>query len=157
MHFFWKSIHLLLEHLCTLSILFQETHRSKDGCSCPYRLTYEGLPLLLPYVSKRILYASPVDFHRLLQYRTINFAHFVDARLGEEAAFLTPGCCVVVLHDEGHENARSVSIDPSTIAIVCWRGKGTMNVMVSPPDRKELLERIEYRFRFKAAIEEDEK
>jgi len=77
--------------------LFQESHRSKDCCSCAYRLSYEGLSLLLPYVSKRILYASPLDFHRLLQYRSINFAHFVDARFGEEAASLMPGCCVVVL------------------------------------------------------------
>ncbi|XP_062195664.1 uncharacterized protein LOC133898879 isoform X2 [Phragmites australis] len=90
-------------------------------------------------------------------YRTINFAHFVNAKLGEKAAFLTPGCCVLVLHDEGYTNEDSISVDPSTIAIVCWRGKGTMNVMVSPPDMKELLERIEYRFGLKADIEEDEK
>lgn len=55
--------------------------------------------MLLPYISKRVLYASPVDFHRLLQYRTIKFAHFVDTGLGKEAADLTPGCCVVVLRE----------------------------------------------------------
>ncbi|KAG2584603.1 hypothetical protein PVAP13_6KG313800 [Panicum virgatum] len=140
--------------IVSLGIKMFESHRSKDCCSCAYRLSYEGLSLLLPYVSKRILYASPLDFHRLLQYRSINFAHFVDARFGEEAASLMPGCCVVVLL-EGHKHVDSICKDPSTIAIVCWRGKGTMNVMVSPPDRKDLLERMAYRFGLKACAEED--
>ncbi|PAN35882.1 hypothetical protein PAHAL_6G242600 [Panicum hallii] len=140
--------------IVSLGIKMFESHRSKDCCSCAYRLSYEGLSLLLPYVSKRILYASPLDFHRLLQYRSINFAHFVDARFGEEAASLMPGCCVVVLL-EGHKHVDSICKDPSTIAIVCWRGKGTMNVMVSPPDRKDLLERMAYRFGLKACTEED--
>uniref|UniRef100_A0ACD6AI17 Uncharacterized protein n=1 Tax=Avena sativa TaxID=4498 RepID=A0ACD6AI17_AVESA len=142
-------------HLLQVNIAMRgkERHRSKDGCSCAYRLSYEGLSLLFPYMRKRILYASPVDFQKLLQYRTINFAHFADARFGEEASSLMPGCCVVVLC-EGHQNADSVAMDPSTIAIVCWRGKSTMNVLVSPPDRKELLE---YRFGFKAFKFEDEK
>ncbi|PUZ51945.1 hypothetical protein GQ55_6G231500 [Panicum hallii var. hallii] len=140
--------------IVSLGIKMFESHRSKDCCSCAYRLSYEGLSLLLPYVSKRILYASPLDFHRLLQYRSINFAHFVDARFGEEAASLMPGCCVVVLL-EGHKHVDSICKDPSTIAIVCWRGKGTMNVMVSPPDRKDLLERMAYHFGLKACTEED--
>nr|TKW10850.1 hypothetical protein SEVIR_6G195000v2 [Setaria viridis] len=142
--------------IASLGVKMFERHRSKDGCSCAYRLSYEGLSLLLPYISTRILYASPLDFHRLLQYRTINFAHFVDSRFGEEAASMMPGCCVVVLL-EGHENADSILKDPTTIAIVCWRGKGTMNVMVSPPDRTDLLERMAYRFGIKASAEEDEK
>lgn len=142
--------------IASLGLKMFERHRSKDGCSCAYRLSYEGLSLLLPYISKRILYASPVDFQHLLQYRTINFDHFVDARFGEEAASLMPGCCVVMLH-EGHQNVDSITMDPSTIAIVCWRGKATVNVLVSPPDRKELLERITYHFGLKAFIVEDEK
>ncbi|CAO2169450.1 unnamed protein product [Urochloa humidicola] len=142
--------------IASLGVKMFERHRSKDGCSCAYRMSYEGLSLLLPYINKRILYASPLDFHRLLQYRTINFAHFVDSRFGEEAASLMPGCCVVVLL-EGHKNADSILKDPTTISIVCWRGKGTMNCMVSPPDRKDLLERMACRFGIKASTEEGEK
>ncbi|KAM0899086.1 hypothetical protein ACQ4PT_021521 [Festuca glaucescens] len=139
--------------IASVGVKMFERHRSKDGCSCAYRLSYEGLSLLFPYMRKRILYASPVDFQQLLQCRTINFAHFTDARFGEDASSLMPGCCVVVLR-EGHQDADSVAMDPSTIAIVCWRGKSTMNVLVSPPDRKELLE---YRFGFKEFKVEDEK
>uniref|UniRef100_A0ACD5Y7R7 Uncharacterized protein n=1 Tax=Avena sativa TaxID=4498 RepID=A0ACD5Y7R7_AVESA len=157
-----KSVQKLLElnlqvgeqiKIASVGVKMFERHRSKDGCSCAYRLSYEGLSLLFPYMRNRILYASPVDFQQLLQYRTINFANFADARFGEEASSLMPGCCVVVLC-EGHQNVDSVAMDPSTIAIVCWRGKSTMDVLVSPPDRKELLE---YRFGFKAFKVEDEK
>ncbi|KAF0906329.1 hypothetical protein E2562_009691 [Oryza meyeriana var. granulata] len=144
--------------IASLGLKMFERHRSKDGCPCAYRLSYEGLPLLLPYISKRILCASPNDFLRLLQYRTVNFAHFIDARFGEEAASLMPGCCVVILR-EGHQNLDldPKTMDPTTIAIVCWRGKATLNAMVSPPDRKELLERITHPFGLKAfRVEEDE-
>lgn len=89
--------HTYFAHTLRYSLLFQERHRSKDACPCAYRLSYEGLSLLLPYISKRILYASPLDFHRLLLYQSINFAHFLDTRFGEQAASLMPGCCVVVL------------------------------------------------------------
>ena len=88
-----------------------------------------------------------------------------------------PGCCVVVLREgnimpyvdlkepitygnvnlvniSGCQVADSIAKDPSPIAIVCWRGKATMNVLVSPADRKELLE---YRFGIKAFKVEDEK
>uniref|UniRef100_A0A453HAK1 SAM-dependent MTase RsmB/NOP-type domain-containing protein n=1 Tax=Aegilops tauschii subsp. strangulata TaxID=200361 RepID=A0A453HAK1_AEGTS len=85
--------------IASLGVKMFERHRSKDGCSCAYRLSYEGLSLLFPYMRKRILHASPVDFQHLLQYRTINFARFADARFGEEAASMMPGCCVVVLRE----------------------------------------------------------
>ncbi|PNT68316.1 hypothetical protein BRADI_3g38655v3 [Brachypodium distachyon] len=161
LYYISKSVQEILElnvqvgeqiKIASLGVKMFERHRSKDGCSCAYRLSYESLSLLLPYMSKRILYASPIDFQHLLQYRTINFAHFVDARFGQEAASLMPGCCVVVLR-EGLQNTDYIAMDPSAIAIVCWRGKATMIVLVSPPDRKELLE---YRFGFKAFSVEDE-
>ncbi|VAI02033.1 unnamed protein product [Triticum turgidum subsp. durum] len=162
MYYVSKSVRDILElnvqvgeqiKIASLGVKMFERHRSKDGCSCAYRLSYEGLSLLFPYMRKRILHASPVDFQHLLQYRTINFACFADARFGEEASSLMPGCCVVVLR-EGCQVADSIAKDPSPIAIVCWRGKATMNVLVSPADRKELLE---YRFGFKAFKVEDEK
>ncbi|XP_035820079.1 RNA cytosine-C(5)-methyltransferase NSUN2 isoform X3 [Zea mays] len=131
--------------IASLGVKMFERHRSKDPCPCAYRLSYDGLSLVLPSISKRILYASALEFHRLVQYRSISFAHFTDTRFGEQAASLTPGCCVVVLL-EGNRRVDSICKDPSTIAVVCWRGKGTINVMVSPSDRKDLLERMAYRF-----------
>ncbi len=82
---------------CDSCNIFQERQSSKDGSPCTFRLSSEGLPLLLPYITKQILYASAIDFQHLLQYRTIKFPDFVDAKFGEEASALLPGCCVVVL------------------------------------------------------------
>lgn len=80
-------------------LIIQERHTSREGASapCPFRITSEGLPLILPHVTKQILRASPIDFEHLLQYKTVKFADFVNAKFGERAANLMPGCCLVVL------------------------------------------------------------
>jgi multisite-specific tRNA:(cytosine-C5)-methyltransferase len=46
---------------------------------------------------------------------------------------------------------------PSTIAIVCWKGKTNLCVMVSPVDGKELLERVSLRFGLKLPIADEKK
>lgn len=80
-------------------IIFQERQTSKEGSSqCAFRISSEGLPLLLPYISKQILSASLVDFDHLLRYRTIKFTDFVDSTFGEKASNLMLGCCVVVMN-----------------------------------------------------------
>ncbi|CAL5081888.1 unnamed protein product [Urochloa decumbens] len=134
--------------ITSLGLKIFERQSSKDGSPCTFRLSSEGLPLLLPYITKQILYASAIDFQHLLQYRTIKFPDFVDAKFGEEASALLPGCCVVVLR-EGHQDIESIATDPSAIAIVCWKGKTNLCVMVSPLDGKELLERISLRYGLK--------
>lgn len=55
--------------------------------------------MILPYVTKQILYASLADFKHLLQYKTIKYADFVDAEFGQKAANLMLGCCVIVLRE----------------------------------------------------------
>lgn len=82
-----------------LALEFQERQSSKEGSltQCAFRISSEGLPLLLPFMTKQILEASPVDFKHLLQYKTIKFADFVDTGFGEKASQLMLGCCVVVL------------------------------------------------------------
>ncbi|CAN6174660.1 unnamed protein product [Urochloa humidicola] len=134
--------------ITSLGLKIFERQSSKDGSPCTFRLSSEGLPLLLPYITKQILYASAIDFQHLLQYRTIKFPDFVDAKFGEEASALLPGCCVVVLR-EGHQDIGSIATDPSAIAIVCWKGKTNLCVMISPLDGKELLERISLRYGLK--------
>lgn len=53
--------------------------------------------MLLPYLTKQIVYASFSDFEHLLKYRAVKFVDFVDSTLAEKASALLPGCCVVVL------------------------------------------------------------
>lgn len=142
--------------ITSLGLKIFERQSSKEGSPCTFRLSSEGLPLLLPYITKQILYASAIDFQHLLQYRTIKFPDFVDAKFGEEASALLPGCCVVVLR-EGHQDIGSIATDPSAIAIVCWKGKTNLCVMVSPLDGKELLERISLRHGLKIPEGDKEK
>ncbi|XP_052188325.1 uncharacterized protein LOC127798767 [Diospyros lotus] len=124
-----------------------ERQSSKEGSlsPCAFRISSEGLPLLLPHMTKQLLYASPMDFKHLLQYKTIKFADFVDAEFGEAASKLMLGCCVVILQKDGEKASSACQVDASTIAIGCWRGRSNVSVMVTAIDCQELLERLSMR------------
>lgn len=93
---------MLIAYVTWFSVLppIQERQKLNDASSpCSFRLSSEGLPLLLPYISKQILCASLADFQHLLQYRTIKFADFVDPGFGDKASSLMLGCCVIILKE----------------------------------------------------------
>ncbi|KAJ4966009.1 hypothetical protein NE237_017858 [Protea cynaroides] len=121
-----------------------ERQTSKEGTSteCTFRISSEGMPLLLPYITKQILRASLVDFKHILQFRAIKFADFFDAEFGDEASKLKLGCCIVVLRKEDEATSDPIQVDSSTIAIGCWKGKSNLAVMVSAVDSQELLQRL---------------
>lgn len=124
--------------------------------------------MLLPHVTKQILFASTVDFKHLLQYKSIKFADFTDAEFRNQASNLSLGCCVVVWikglfnikpdvpkyymwftsthffpHSADNQKAPDLyEMDASTIAIGCWRGRNSISVMVTAIDCQELLERM---------------
>ncbi|KAF3331202.1 tRNA (cytosine(34)-C(5))-methyltransferase-like protein [Carex littledalei] len=129
--------------ITSLGLKIFERQTAKDGSPCYYRISSEGLQLLLPYLTKQIVYASFSDFEHLLKYRAVKFVDFVDSTLAEKASALLPGCCVVVLRQEN--NNADITVDASTIAIICWKGKSNLSIMVSASDAKELLERLEIR------------
>ncbi|PHT31271.1 hypothetical protein CQW23_27608 [Capsicum baccatum] len=129
--------------IASVGLKMFERQTSKDGASAPciFRISSEGLPLMLPHITKQILYAFPADFKHLLQYKSIKFGDFVDAEFGEKASQLLMGCCVVVLNKE-NKTLSEAQADPSTIAIGCWRGRANISVMVTALDCQELLERM---------------
>lgn len=55
-------------------------------------------------------------------------------------SFLTSNSCYIV-----ENNNADTTVDASTIAIICWKGKSNLSIMVSASDAKELLERLEIR------------
>nr|XP_016440804.1 PREDICTED: tRNA (cytosine(34)-C(5))-methyltransferase-like [Nicotiana tabacum] len=116
-----------------------ERQKSKDAGA--FRITSEGLPLLLPHITKQILYASPVDFKHLLQHKSLKFGDFEDAKFRENASKLQFGCCVVVLNKD-NKTLSEPQVDASTIAIGCWRGRNSITVMVTELDIQELLQRM---------------
>uniref|UniRef100_A0A7N0TTI2 SAM-dependent MTase RsmB/NOP-type domain-containing protein n=1 Tax=Kalanchoe fedtschenkoi TaxID=63787 RepID=A0A7N0TTI2_KALFE len=85
--------------IASVGLKMFERQSSKEGNAspCSFRISSEGLPLLLPHVTKQILYASKADFKHLLQYKSVKFSDFVDSGFGELASKLLMGCCVIVL------------------------------------------------------------
>ncbi|CAL9774224.1 unnamed protein product [Musa acuminata subsp. burmannicoides] len=150
-----KSVHNILQlniqigerlKITSVGLKIFERQKLNDASSpCSFRLSSEGLPLLLPYISKQILCASLADFQHLLQYRTIKFADFVDAGFGDKASSLISGCCIIILK-EGDRTTDDIVVDASTIAIICWKGKTNLSILLSPADGQELLERLAVRF-----------
>ncbi|CAH2061519.1 unnamed protein product, partial [Thlaspi arvense] len=126
--------------IASVGLKMFERQSAKEGSSkpCSFRISSEGLPVILPYITKQILYTPMADFKHLLQYKSIKFPDFVNPQLGQKAIDLVLGCCVVILTD-GEE---PVKVDASTIAISCWRGKNSLGVMVTSADCQELLERL---------------
>ncbi|XP_077213231.1 uncharacterized protein LOC143848230 [Tasmannia lanceolata] len=132
--------------ITSLGLKVFERQTSKEGSSpCAYRISSEGLPLLLPYISKQILSASIVDFEHLLRYRHIKFGDFCDSSLSEKASNLLLGCCVVLLNKEDPPTSDAIVVDSSTIAVGCWKGKSSLSLMLSEVDSQEMLERLSIR------------
>lgn len=127
-----------------LKMFERQTSREGTTAPCSFRISSEGLPVILPHITKQILYASPVDFKHLLQYKAIKFMDFVDAEFGEKASKLMMGCSVIVLRD-AKTSSEPIQLDASTIAIGCWKGRGSLSVMVTAIDCQELLERLSAR------------
>ncbi|KAJ8540155.1 hypothetical protein K7X08_026544 [Anisodus acutangulus] len=130
------------EQLKIAAVGLKMFERQKDvSAQCVFRITSEGFPLLLPHITKQIVYASPVDFKHLLQYKSIKFGDFVDAEFREKASKLQFGCCAVILNKD-NKTLSEPQVDASTIAIGCWRGRNSITVMVIALDIEELLERM---------------
>lgn len=130
--------------ITSIGIKMFERQTSKEGAASPclFRISSEGLPVILPYITKQILYAAPTDFKHLLQYKGVKFGDFVDSEFGQKAANLMMGCCVIVLRDSSKTASDPIEVDASTIAIGCWKGRSSLSVMVTALDCQELLERL---------------
>ncbi|KAK9053455.1 hypothetical protein SSX86_030089 [Deinandra increscens subsp. villosa] len=134
--------------ITSIGLKMFERQTSKEGVSspCMFRISSEGLPLLLPHMTKQIASASPVDVKHLLQYRSVKFQDLVDDGFREKVSTLSLGCCVVVLNKGNEGSSDPPVVDKSTIAIGCWKGRSSIAVMVSAIDSQELLERLFIRF-----------
>ncbi|KFK30577.1 hypothetical protein AALP_AA7G279900 [Arabis alpina] len=128
-----------------LKMFEKQSAKECEANSCSFRITSEGLPVILPYMTKQILNATIADFKNLLQYKSIKFQDFVNPQFGQNAAELAMGCCVVVLIDGTDDQVgleERVKVNSGTIAIGCWKGKASLTVMVTTVDCEELNQRL---------------
>ncbi|KAJ0252404.1 S-adenosyl-L-methionine-dependent methyltransferases superfamily protein [Hirschfeldia incana] len=123
-----------------LKMFEKQSARECEAGSCSFRITSEGLPVILPYMTKQILYATMVDFKNLLQHKSIKFPDFVHPQFGQKAAEVAEGYCAIVLVDGTQK--LSVKVNSSTIAIGCWKGKASLTVMVTTVDCDQLIQKL---------------
>jgi len=78
--------------------VLQERQQLKEAAAtCIFRISSEGLPVLLPHMTKQIVNASRKDFKRLLADKVVSFSAFDDSAFGASLRELKHGCCVVAL------------------------------------------------------------
>ncbi|XP_020872882.1 tRNA (cytosine(34)-C(5))-methyltransferase isoform X2 [Arabidopsis lyrata subsp. lyrata] len=125
-----------------LKMFEKQSAKECEANCCSFRITSEGLPVILPHMTKQILYATMADFKNLLQHKSIKFLDFIHPQIGEKAAKLALGSCVMVLVDDTQLGSEPVKLKTSTIAIGCWKGKASLTVMVTTVDCHQLIERL---------------
>lgn len=116
---------------------FDKIERTR--CPFPFRLSQEGLPLVLPHMSKRVLKTSKLDFARLARGGMIDTR---DGAAGFSQGFLdaffahTVGCVVALFDADGDDDASRAPPITSrdVLALVCWRGAGQVVNVLAPKE-----------------------
>eukprot|EP00898_Chlorokybus_atmophyticus_P000654 jgi/Chlat1/158/Chrsp1S03099 len=127
----------------------QETKDTSPGCT--YRLAQEGLPVVLPFLTKQRVHATEGEFRRLLVSRSVAVSAFTDPETAADLKNVRSGCCVVVMRsppaeeeelaaEEGEDTVPLPAAASGSLAVVCWRGKGSLTLLVSKPDAAVLLD-----------------
>lgn len=166
--------------------MFERQSFGEKGTSCEYRIAQEGVPVILPYMTKQILYPSLDEFISLLRDRSLPVPpeHIItlsDDRDAEKTTVdngdlqkpppLKPqgccisnpktlqelpcirlGCCIALMREEdlsklglgkdSNETQGGLASN-SPFAVPCWRGRASINVMLSKIDCAQMLERLE--------------
>ena len=143
-----------------LKIFERQEHKgpqdAPDVETSDYRLTQDGLHLTLPFVKKQIVRPTLAEFKLILQRRSLQLeadperpdrAVFLDERTKAEVAASANGSVVFIPRIETDEDrallAKGVASAPEEIAIACWKGKNSVNLLVSKVETEHLLEKFE--------------
>ena len=143
-----------------LKIFERQEHKgpqdAPDVETSDYRLTQDGLHLTLPFVKKQIVRPTLTEFKLILQRRSLQLeadperpdrAVFLDERTKAEVAASANGSVVFIPRIETDEDrallAKGVASAPEEIAIACWKGKNSVNLLVSKVETEHLLEKFE--------------
>jgi len=145
---------------------------SLAGPRCGYRLSQEGLPVLLPLVGRQVLRLTVREMRILLEHRGLRLPFAAPADSNEAgyddkrealadpasiaaAAALWRGCCVVALRDEDAERlglpplvasdasaAGAGGAGAAPLVACCWRGARSLNALLSKEEGRAMAERL---------------
>lgn len=127
----------------------KEVVKGQEGVQlCDFRLTQDGMPMLFPFVTNRIVRTTIADYKTLLERRTLAFEHIAEAperavvscAVTKAALIEIPlGCCVLVPRDE---DLASIGASQADLAIACWRGRTSCNLLVSKVETIHFVDKL---------------
>ena len=133
---------------CGLKAFERQEIKEEASGSCDFRLTQDGLPMMFPFVKKRIIRPTYEDFKNILERRTLAFEHsadapqravIADADTKRSILDLTLGCCILIPRDEDLSKLNCAKAD---LAIACWRGRTSCNLLVSKAETIHFVDKL---------------
>lgn len=125
---------------CGVVMFVSHKIKDKDVLQVPWRLQNEGIKILEPWASKRIITCDSRDLlYKMLIEMFPKLPKDGSHELGEvgnQLMDLEMGCCFLKI-DKSEENGF-----PFPMVLPVWRHPGSVNVMVDKDDRKAILLRL---------------
>eukprot|EP00890_Picochlorum_soloecismus_P002090 jgi/Picsp_1/2882/NSC_01107-R1_protein len=166
--------------------MFERQSFGEKGTSCEYRIAQEGVSVILPYLTKQILYPNLDEFISLLRDRALPVpqehiitltdhrnaekrsvdnddlkkpppskpqgCYISDPKTLQELPNIRLGCCIALMREDdlsklglgrdSNETQGGLAAN-SPFAVPCWRGRTSINIMVSKLDCAQMLDRLE--------------
>jgi multisite-specific tRNA:(cytosine-C5)-methyltransferase len=125
---------------CGVVMFVAHKIKDKDYTHAPWRLQNEGIRILEPWASKRIVNCTSKDtLHQLIREMFPKLPKEGEHELGEVGDQLQKmdiGCCFVRVEKD---DAQGI---PFRMVLPLWRHPGSANLMVDKDDRKAMLLRL---------------
>eukprot|EP00899_Mesostigma_viride_P013017 jgi/Mesvir1/21716/Mv04129-RA.3 len=110
------------------------------GVKSNYRLSQEGISVMLPHLTRNVARISSDTLRMLLEKRCIDLNELKESDPPTAASIFncTVGCLVVV--EEATERALALGMMPT--AVVCWRGKDKLYILMSKIEGSQVLDKL---------------
>jgi 16S rRNA C967 or C1407 C5-methylase (RsmB/RsmF family) len=103
-----------------------------------YRICQEGLHVVLPYITKQIVYANEEDFISVIEKPQTHTSTFKDPDFIQQVQSQQLGCVIVILK---RDNASASVLSSSRpVAVSAWRTPVMLNCMVTKIERQSILQ-----------------
>ncbi|KAG0566732.1 hypothetical protein KC19_7G083400 [Ceratodon purpureus] len=119
-----------------------ERQQTKEASTCIFRISSEGLPVLLPHMTKQIIVANRKDFRLILAEKVVQFSAFNDSTFAAALRELSHGCCVITLPTEGPD--APINSGAVGTAVACWKGRSNVGILITKAEANQMHQRISF-------------